>query len=157
MTERPSTQTSLSPVRKSIHVRLPVEEAFRLFTEDIGRWWPLASHSTGGEMAETCIMEGHAGGRIYEVRKDGSQDDWGKVLVWEPPGHLVYTWHPGRSPETAQRVEMSFQPEGESTRVTLIHKGWELLGEQALKTREDYDSGWDYVLGKYTEYTSLQV
>jgi hypothetical protein len=28
-------------IRKSIHVKRSVEDSFRLFTRDIGKWWPL--------------------------------------------------------------------------------------------------------------------
>ena len=86
MNEQQSRQSvKIEPVRKQVKVSLPVAAAFELFTEGIGRWWPLASHSVGQEQAETCFFEGWAGGRIFEVKKDGSQAEWGRVLAWEPP------------------------------------------------------------------------
>jgi hypothetical protein len=141
----------LAPIKKSIAVSIPVEEAFRLFTEEIHTWWPLASHSVGEERAESCVLEGKPGGRFYEVMDDGSEADWGVVLVWEPPRRFVTTWHPGRERATAQKLEVVFTAEGEGTRLELIHSNWELLGERADETRQGYVKGWDYVLGLYID------
>ncbi len=135
-------------VRKSITVRCSVEDAFRVFTDEIGSWWPLASHSVGGSRARTCAMEGRVGGRLFERLDDGTEETWGTVTAWEPPLRLSYTWHPGRDETTAQEVEMRFSPAGDGTRVELEHRGWEKLGDEAEETAKGYDSGWDYVLGQ---------
>jgi hypothetical protein len=132
-----------------VFVSLPVQAAFELFTAGIGQWWPLLSHSVGKDQAETCIMEGRVGGRIYEVLKDKRQFDWGQVLIWEPPNQVAFTWHPGRQPDTAQHVKVTFHPVDGGARVELVHAGWEALGENAGASWENYDTGWDYVLGKY--------
>jgi hypothetical protein len=58
------------------------------------------------------------------------------------------TWHPGRSVDTAQTVEVRFTAEGAGTRVDLTHSGWETLGKEALETWKGDDTGWDIVLGK---------
>jgi hypothetical protein len=139
----------IPPVTKSIKVERSLEEAFRLFTEGIHTWWPLGTHSVGEDKAKTCVLEGKAGGRLYEVQKDGSQADWGEILVWEPPQRFITTWHPGRENATAQEVEVIFTAEGTGTRVELIHRNWELLGERAEEMRDSYVQGWDYVLGLY--------
>jgi uncharacterized protein YndB with AHSA1/START domain len=154
MRERHFSQEVLSPVVKSVHVPLTIEAAFRLFTEGFGRWWPLLTHSVGEEDAETCILEGKVGGRIYEVLKDQSQVDWGVVLDWDPPVRLAFTWHPGRTPDTAQQVEVAFNPAAGGARVVLTHTGWERQGERAQSVRENYVTGWDTVLGKYIEFAS---
>ena len=39
--------------------------------------------------------------------------------------------------------------EEDRTRVELEHRGWDALAEGA-GDRASYDSGWEYVLGKYT-------
>lgn len=144
-------QVKIEPVVKSVWVSLPVEAAFELFTAKIDRWWPLATHSVYGEDAITCVLEARARGRLYEVHKDGRQSDWGEVLAWEPPSRVVFTMHPGRERVTAQEVEVSFQAEAGGTRLTLVHREWQKLGEQALKLRQAYDGGWENVLGKYVD------
>lgn len=139
----------IEPVRKQLKVNLPVEAAFRLFTEGIGRWWPIGTHSVGEDQAEACFMEGWEGGRIVEVLKDGSQSEWGKVLVWDPFQKVIFSWYPGREPDTAQEVTVTFSEIPSGTQVELVHVGWETLGDKAEASREGYDSGWDFVLAKY--------
>lgn len=152
MIELGASQAIMEPVRKNIRVRLQVETAFRLFTEGFGRWWPMASHSVSLENAAACYLEDHLGGRIYEVDQNGRQFAWGRVLAWEPPHRLLFSWYPGRDASSGQEVEIIFQPdEAGGARIELIHRGWEKLGEQAAKVRENYVTGWDYVLGKYRE------
>jgi uncharacterized protein YndB with AHSA1/START domain len=149
MNANSDARTKIEPVEKSIRVGLSVEAAFRLFTEGIGSWWPLSTHSVGLERAETCVLEGRPGGRLYETLADGSESLWGTVLVWEPPQRVVLTWHPGRKSGTAQELEVRFRASGSGTEVRLSHRGWETLGAQAIEVRDGYVSGWDHVLGFY--------
>jgi len=139
------------PVRKSLSVPRPVTEAFALFTEGIGRWWPLATHSIGGARAQTCAIEPREGGEVYEVRDDGERCPWGRILAWEPPQRFVMAWHPGRAPDVAQEVEIRFVAEPGGTRVDLEHRGWQKLGPEAKEARESYDSGWTPVLARFVE------
>jgi len=140
---------TIEPVRKQLKVRLSVEQAFELFTSGIGKWWPLLTHSVGEEQAATCYFEGWVGGRIMEVLKDGSEAEWGRVLVWEPFHRVSFDWYPGRTPDTAQEVTVTFSEDPSGALVELVHTGWETLGDQALASRNGYDTGWDFVLAKY--------
>jgi hypothetical protein len=150
MNEEHLVQTvKIEPVRKQLKVSLPVEKAFALFTAGIGKWWPLATHSVGEEQAETCFLEGWVGGRIVEVLKDGTQSEWGKVLVWEPFQKVSFHWYPGREPDTAQQVTVTFSEISGGSLVELVHTGWETLGTDAQASRDGYDAGWDFVLAKY--------
>lgn len=149
MNEGPALTDVFAPVRKQINVSLPVETAFELFTDRMGRWWPLDTHSVGLSLTRTCIFEGRVGGRIYEIMQDGRQADWGRVLTWELNRRIVFSWHPGRAAETAQQVSITFTPNANGTLVELTHTGWEALGDVARKTRESYQTGWDYVLASY--------
>jgi uncharacterized protein YndB with AHSA1/START domain len=140
----------IEPVRKQIKVGLSPEGAFRLFTEGINQWWPLPTHSVGEDQADSCYFEGWVGGRIMEVLKDGSQSEWGKVLVWKPFELVSFQWYPGRTPETAQEVTVTFTESQEGgTLVELVHTGWENLGDRAGSGRAGYDVGWDFVLANY--------
>lgn len=142
---------TIAPVKKELRLSLSVEAAFRLFTEGMPIWWPLKSHSVGEERTETCVFEGRLGGRIYEIMVDGKEVDWGRVLAWDPPHTLSFTWFPGREEDPDQVVEISFTDAGDETQISLLHRGWERFGDRAEEMRRDYDTGWGYVLGKYCE------
>jgi uncharacterized protein YndB with AHSA1/START domain len=142
-------QIRLEPVRKSVEVGTSPQAAFRRFTEEIASWWPLETHSVGGTRAARVEFETRRGGRIYERTRDGGIHVWGTVIAYEPPDRLVFTWHPGREPQTAQEVELRFRPTDRGTRVEHEHRGWETLGDAAEKMRADYDGGWEFVLGRF--------
>ena len=109
------------PIRQSVWVDCPVEDAFRLFTQAFAEWWPLASYSLSGDEAETCRMEPWVGGRVFERTRTGEECEWGSVVGWDPPKHLRFTWGDDRS----QTVDVEFNVEADGTRVTVIHSGWE--------------------------------
>jgi uncharacterized protein YndB with AHSA1/START domain len=130
-------------VRKSVTVQTDVERAFRVFTDEIASWWPVETHSIHKEV--TPVLEGGAGGRVYERTEDGREEDWAKVLEWQPPHRLVLEWqvNPDRPPS---EVEVIFTAEGEVTRVDLEHRG---LEDEEMQG--SYDDGWDVVLGRFVE------
>ncbi|MGH7470323.1 MAG: SRPBCC domain-containing protein, partial [Longimicrobiales bacterium] len=136
----------IEPVRRSVTVSWNVASAFQRFTAQIASWWPLRSHSVSGEQAVSCVFEQHVGGKIYEVARDGARSEWGTVLVWDPPGRVEFTWHPGSGPEVASRVELRFSAVAGGTRLDLTHTGWEVFGRNAQKMRRGYNVGWVYVL-----------
>jgi hypothetical protein len=144
-------------LRKSIIVRWSQEEAFRRFTSGIASWWPVRSHSVGGDRTETVVFEGRVGGRIYEKIRGGQESTWGTLLAWEPPSRVRFTWHPGRSPEGAQEVEVSFVPLSLGTRLELVHTGWERLGVLGPRARKAYAIGWAYVLRVWADRRSSPV
>lgn len=137
---------SVAPVIRATHVRRPAEEAFALFTERIGAWWPLPSHGLFGDRAAEVAFED---GRLVERSVDGEVTVWGEVLAWDPPKRLALTWHPGRPGDgPASTVEVTFVPDGDGTRVELVHDGWQAFGEEALARRRSYagPSAWGFVL-----------
>lgn len=139
----------LTPIHKSITVPWDTRRAFERFTQDIATWWPLRTHSLGLDRAETVVFEGRVGGRIRETIQGGTESVWGTVLEWHPPERVSFTWHPGKPPATAQRVDLRFVPDGAGTRVELTHSGWEALGPLARSARRGYPVGWSYVLSLY--------
>ena len=72
-------------------MEVPVERAFRVFTDQIDDWW-IREHHIGSADLERVVIEPREGGRWYEIGVDGSECDWGRVLEWEPPGRLVLAW-----------------------------------------------------------------
>jgi uncharacterized protein YndB with AHSA1/START domain len=150
VTPRGDTE-AIPPVRKSVLVPWSIERSFRRFTAEIGDWWPLETYSVGQDKSDTVIFESRVDGRIFETLRDGTEADWGRITAWEPPRRVAFTWHPGRTEETRQEVEVTFRSEGEGTRVELMHTGWERVSEKPREMRDGYDAGWDLVLARFVE------
>jgi len=144
------SQIEIPPVVSTVTVAWDPELAFRRFTEEIARWWPLKTHTVGQEKAETVVFETRQGGRVYERSTDGAETPWGTVLAWDPPHRFVMSWHPGREPSTAQELEVAFQPSEAGTRVGVTHTGWNKLGEEGTVQRANYSQGWVVVLDCYS-------
>jgi Activator of Hsp90 ATPase homolog 1-like protein len=138
-------QTTIQPVRRAVTVERALEDAFRVFTEGLGSWWPVATHSIAKDAVENVVMERRVDGRLYERTTDGVENDWGRMLVWEPPRRVAFEWHITGVPT---EVEVRFTPEGDRTRVDLEHRGFERL-EDGAERRESYNNGWVTVLGRY--------
>ena len=120
------------PVIKTIDVPCDQRTAFRIFTEDMDRWWPKDRHSVSGmegRTAQAVRMEPRAGGAITEIGHDGTRHSWGSVRVWEPFARLSLAWHINRPAAQATRVDVDFAPLASGTRVTLRHHGWEAYGD----------------------------
>jgi hypothetical protein len=137
-------------IRKTLTVRLSQRDAFRLFTEGIGTWWPTLTHSVAGEVARAG-MDDRVGGEIYEESPDGKVT-WGTITAWEAPETFSSTWHPGYGAELATQLTVRFHADGPSTtRVELEHRGWAIHGEEAGEAFRGYTVGWDPVLATYVE------
>jgi uncharacterized protein YndB with AHSA1/START domain len=151
------SQTMIAPVRVSVRVDREIAEVFRIFTEEMATWWPLGTHSIAADTyqgkvrAESVLIEGRVGGRIYERMEDGREGDWGVVLAWEPPYRVVFSWKPNLTPGPMTEVEVRFVEEGSATRVDLEHRGWERLGADGPAKRRGYESGWPGVLARFAK------
>jgi uncharacterized protein YndB with AHSA1/START domain len=118
------TNVTHAPIRQSVHIDCPPEDAFRLFTEGFAEWWPLRSPCFTRDDSEYCAIEPWVGGRIYEHTRSGEEHDWGTVTVWNPPDRIEFNWHPGEREDHDQTVTVDFQVEADGTRVTLTHQNW---------------------------------
>jgi uncharacterized protein YndB with AHSA1/START domain len=152
-----STDTTGTAVRHSITVEAPLEKAFSVFTDDIGSWWPPEHHL--GPVAE-MVFEPRDGGRIYDRMTDGSEIYWARVLAYEPPTRLVFSWDVSPAwqietdPRRTSEVEVRFIAEGpSSTRVDLEHRHIERHGEGWEQVRDavDSDGGWPLGLRRFHE------
>ena len=145
----------MDAVVKEVWVRATPMEAFQRFTDEMGSWWPMVTHSVSqAECRDVRFredpVESEAGGdpirTLVEEDLEGREHVWGTIRSWDPPNRLVTSWHPGRGPEEAQELEIDFlASEGGST-VRLTHRRWEALGDRAEEVRERYDAGWLQVL-----------
>ena len=139
----------------------PVGMPFTLFTEGFNTWW--IGHKIGeAELAE-AVIEPRVDGRWYERGVDGSECDWGKVLVFEPPGRLVLTWQLNSEfkfdPELshASEVEVLFTEKNGQTTVDFEHRCIERLGAGAeeLAASVAGEGGWPAILELYAKAAAV--
>jgi uncharacterized protein YndB with AHSA1/START domain len=149
-------ESPFEPVRKSVRVERTQADAFELFTEHIGVWWPTEKFSRAadeqhgdGVEVERVVFEPRAGGRIYEVTSEGVEGVWADVAAYEPPARIVLAWKPNDRSEPPTEVEIVFEPDGDGTIVRLEHRGWDALGARAAEAREGHDGGWQLPLERF--------
>ena len=149
-----STQASETSVRNSIVVDAPIERAFSVFTEGFGTFKPRDHNLLPVDIAET-VFETHVGGNIYDRGVDGSECRWARVLAYEPPNRVVFSWDISAQwqletdPAKTSEVEVTFTAEGpERTRVELEHRNLDRHGEGWEGVREGVhgDQGWPLYL-----------
>jgi uncharacterized protein YndB with AHSA1/START domain len=152
-------QDTATSVRESIVVEAPIERAFAVFTDDIGSWWPPDHHILEAPLAE-MVFEPRQGGHVYDRGVDGSECRWARVLAYEPPERVVFSWDISTSwqleqdPERTSEIEVRFVAENsERTRVELEHRNIERHGEGWEKMRDAVGSpgGWLRGLEAYAD------
>lgn len=151
---------TIRPIRKSVTVPLRPDAAFRLFTEDMGGWWPGETHSVSaaaGERPRAIAVTPGAGGHITEETHDGRRARWATVTVYEPGARFAFDWYVGRDETEATQVEVTFTPVEQGTRVDLVHDGFDRRGATAASARVSYQAGWDMVLGRLALAACQQV
>jgi hypothetical protein len=92
------------PIRREVLVDADPSTAFAVFTRGIGQWWPIAELSVFGAGATVPFADK----QLIETAPDGTTTVWGTVTRWDQPDGLAFTWHPGKSPEQASHVEVTF-------------------------------------------------
>jgi uncharacterized protein YndB with AHSA1/START domain len=141
----------------SVVVDASPERAFDVFTEGLGEWWIPEYTWSGPRVLVDIGIEPRKGGLCYEIGPYGFRVDWGRVLTWEAPHRLVFTWQigpervPEPDPERASEVEVTFATEGRGTRVELTHRRFERHGEAAQAYRGGMSVGWEQLLGRYAD------
>ena len=138
-------------VTTSIVVDAPVDRAFAVFTEDMGSWWPQEHHILQAPL-ERMVFEPKAGGAIYDVGTDGSECRWARVLTYEPPRRIVFSWDISlqwqveADPAKASEVEVRFVAEGpRRTRVELEHRHLDRHGDgwEPMRDAVGSEGGWN--------------
>jgi uncharacterized protein YndB with AHSA1/START domain len=151
------TQAADTIVRKDIVVKAPVERAFDVFTGRFGDFKPREHNLLGVPIVQTTF-EPRVGGSIYDRGEDGSECRWARILAYEPPTRVVFSWDIGPTwqiepdPANASEVEVRFVAEGpDRTRVELEHRhidrhgpGWD-----AIHHGVEGDEGWPLYLRRY--------
>ncbi len=149
------TSTTDATVTKALVVNVPISEAFRVFTERFGDFKPKEHNLLGAPIAET-VFEGKVGGHIYDRGEDGSECHWARILAFEPPSRVVFSWDIGPSwqvesdPDLTSEVEVRFTAEADDrTRVELEHRNLDRHGPGWEGVRHGVDEGWPIYLDRY--------
>ena len=151
------TTTSSATVRSEIVVDAPVEQAFRVFTDRFGDFKPPEHNLLGVAIAETRF-EPRVGGHIYDRGIDGTECRWARILAYEPPDRVVFSWDISPrwqlepEPDNTSEVEVRFVAESpQRTRVELEHRnidrhgpGWESISDGIAGS-----DGWPLYLDRY--------
>lgn len=139
----------VAPIRREVLVDANPDRAFRVFTEQIGRWWPVAEHSVHGEGGTVAFDSNE----IVEVSGDGQRVVWGAVTQWQPGKLLAFTWYPSADAEHASHVTVSFAAADTQTLVSLVHEDWEVFADP-VAARAEYDEGWPVVLQGFAAHVT---
>ncbi|MFC4950978.1 SRPBCC family protein [Pseudonocardia sp. GCM10023141] len=153
-----TTTAPIPPITGTVTIGVSVDQAFRVFTGSFNTWWPHQYHIGQAEVAEV-ILEPHNGGRWYERGVDGTECDWGRVLAWEPPNRLVFTWQISGTwqfdpdPDHASEIEVRFTSEApDQTTVKLEHRYFDrLIGGQAIHDAIRGGGGWTLLLDGFAK------
>jgi uncharacterized protein YndB with AHSA1/START domain len=151
-------------VHRTVTVPVTPDEAFAMFTERLGDFKPPEHNLLAVPIAET-VVEPHVGGAILDRGTDGSECHWARILAFEPPNTLVFSWNIGPTwqietdPDRVSEVEVRFVADGTaSTRVELEHRhldrhgpGWE-----SVRDGIGHDQGWTLYLDRYAALVPTQ-
>ena len=153
------TQSTSTTARAAIAVEAPIERAFRVFVDDFDRVKPREHNILSVEIAET-VFEPRVGGRIYDRGVDGSEFQWARVLVYEPPERVVFSWdltpqfQQESDPTKTSEVEVRFIAESATrTRVELEHRHLDRHGDgwEGLRDGVAAPDGWPLYLQRYSD------
>jgi uncharacterized protein YndB with AHSA1/START domain len=152
-----STQASETSTQHSIVVEAPIERAFSVFTDDFGSFKPPDHNLLDVEIAET-VFESHVGGNIYDRGVDGSECRWARVLAYEPPNRVVFSWDISAQwqietdLDKTSEVEVRFIAESpDRTRVELEHRNLDRHGDgwEQMRAAVGSDGGWPSGMNRY--------
>jgi uncharacterized protein YndB with AHSA1/START domain len=121
--------TSGDQARVSAVVAVAPDDAFRIFTDEIDRWWRRGlKYRVAGKHRGFIRLEPGIGGRLFEsFESEGGERvvETGRVTAWEPPTRLVFEWRAiNFAPSEKTEVEVRFDPSPSGTLVTVTHRGW---------------------------------
>ena len=154
-----TTQTSDTSIQTSIVVEAPIDRAFSVFTDDFGSFKPREHNMLQVDIAET-VFETHVGGHIYDRGVDGSECRWARVLAFEPPNRVLFSWDISpqwqieTDPKRTSEVEVRFIAETpERTRVELEHRNLDRHGDgwEGVLDGVRGDQGWPLYLNRFAE------
>ena len=151
--------TATTSVEVAIEVDAPIARAFEVFTSQIGTWWPPDHHILQAELKE-MVFEPRVGGHVYDIGIDGSECRWARVLAYEPPHRLVFSWDISLAWQIetdlarTSEIEVRFTVDGpDRTRVVLEHRHVDRHGDgwEQMRDAVGAPDGWRLGLARFAE------
>ena len=130
------TPVDTGAVTREISVAAPPETVFPFFTDAdrMTRW-----------MGTEAELDARPGG-VFNVTVHGSHIARGEYVEVDPPSRVVFTWgwedQETAVPPGSSTVEITLTPDGEGTRVVLVHR--DLPEGQA----GPHGHGWDHYMAR---------
>lgn len=152
-------QTTTNAVTKTLVIEATQERAFEVFTAGFDSWWPRTHHTGEGDL-HRAVIEPVEGGRWYAATSVG-EEEWGRVLVWDPPHRVVLDWQLNADftydAGFHTEVEARFVPQGRArTRLEFEHRNIDRYGDRAAELAATLGSegGWTGILNGYAAAAS---
>lgn len=122
----------MSAVIVSLRVDATPEEAFDVFTEQIGAWWkPNGLFQLTPRGDGMLSFEPGENGRLITTLSNGHVFEIGHITAWAPGERLAFTWRQATfEAEQQTSVEVRFEPVDGGTRVTVEHRGWDEIPQE---------------------------
>lgn len=122
---------------KTVFLKAPPEHVWKFLTEAdrLGEWFHRAGADlkAGGEYALLTNSYG----------KEGEKFIWGKVLESKPFERLVHTFTHQWLKNVETTCTWTFEAVGGGTVLTLVHEGFDKLGDEGFQAAASHDAGWD--------------
>jgi uncharacterized protein YndB with AHSA1/START domain len=150
-------QKQETAVQQRVVVEVPIKQAFEIFIEKFDLIKPREHNMLGVDIAET-VFEARVGGSIYDRGVDGSICRFARVLAYEPPHRVVFSWDIDpqwqieTDPNRTSEVEVRFFSENpHRTRVELEHRNLDRHGEgwEAVRQGVGSEGGWPLYLQRF--------
>jgi hypothetical protein len=121
-----------SQVLVSVRVKASPVQAFDVFTREIALWWtPNMLFAFTPRPPGKLAFEPGEGGRFTETQEDGRVFEIGRITTWKPGDRLTFGWRQSTfAPDQHTEVEITFEPVGAETRVTVVHRGWDSVPQE---------------------------
>jgi uncharacterized protein YndB with AHSA1/START domain len=134
------------------------EDAFSLFVDRFGLWWPT-EYTFSRDPECHLSIEPMVGGACEEIAPGHPRKVWGTVLSIQRPLFIRLAWQIGpdqeviADPAAASRVMVEFRTAADGTRVELTHTDFLRHGEEADAYRKALSSpeGWPYCLSRLVQ------
>src|SRR5688500_13265781 len=137
----------------------PIEECFSIFVDHLQDWWPREYTWSQGTLKKITIAP-YINGHCFETGPYDFRCDWGRVVEFERPFHIAFTWQisasrvPVPDPEKASKVTVTLKTlEDKTVRVRLIHSALDKHGPdwEVYAKAMNSEQGWSYILEKYRQ------